>query len=265
MVRDMIRWKRAAALGLLSWAIPFAISFLLFPLKKSNAQLFQTLMALIVLLTAGALLKVYFRNRSVALSEAVLVGALWWVTNLLLDYPMFFYGPMQMTASAYYSEIGLTYLTFPAFAFGAAWSPVVFIRHVGPYNEVGAAWGRLMAWAGMRGLLGPGMKLIGIAYDDPGISPSDKIRYDAAVTVSRPVQPEGDFGVTEIAGGRYAVVLHKGAYEELGQVYPAIFGGWLPENGHTLRDAPAFEQYLNSPQNTRPEDLATLIHIPLED
>src|SRR5216110_828005 len=37
---DMIQWKRAAMLGFLSWAIPFGISLLLFPLKKSNAPMF---------------------------------------------------------------------------------------------------------------------------------------------------------------------------------------------------------------------------------
>jgi AraC family transcriptional regulator len=142
--------------------------------------------------------------------------------------------------------------------------PVVFLRHVGPYNEVGATWGRLMMWAGMRGLLGPGMKLIGIVYDDPDVTPADKIRYDAAVTVSRPVQPEGDFGVMEIAGRRYAVATHKGPYEELGKAYQRIFGGWLPKSGYVVREMPAFELYLNSPQTTGPEDLLTVIHIPLE-
>ena len=116
----MVLWKRAALLGLASWFIPFAISFLLFPLKKSNAPLFGTLMTLIVLLTAGALFRFYFRTRAVSVREAVLVGALWFVANLVFDYPMFAYGPMQMTAWAYYSEIGLTYLVIPAFALGAA-------------------------------------------------------------------------------------------------------------------------------------------------
>jgi effector-binding domain-containing protein len=31
-----------------------------------------------------------------------------------------------------------------------------------------------------------------------------------------------------------------------------------------LRDVPAFEQYLNSPRDTKPEDLLTLIHVPVE-
>ncbi|MGO9258664.1 MAG: GyrI-like domain-containing protein [Bryobacteraceae bacterium] len=139
----------------------------------------------------------------------------------------------------------------------------VFLRHVGPYTQVGATWGRLMAWAGRRGLLGPGMKLIGIVHDDPDVTPPDKVRYDAAVTVNRPVEPEGEFGVMEIGGGGYAVVLHKGPYEGLGKAYQRIYGGWLPKSGYALRDAPAFEQYLNSPQSAKPEDLVTLIHVPL--
>jgi len=116
----MILWKRAAALGVLSWLIPFAISFVLFPLKRTNAALFETLMNLVLLLTGGALLRVYFRGRRVGLGEAVLVGTVWLSINLLFDYPMFAFGPMKMTASTYYSEIGLTYLAFPALALAAA-------------------------------------------------------------------------------------------------------------------------------------------------
>jgi effector-binding domain-containing protein len=31
-----------------------------------------------------------------------------------------------------------------------------------------------------------------------------------------------------------------------------------------VRDTPAFEQYLNSPRDARPEELLTLIHVPVE-
>jgi AraC family transcriptional regulator len=140
---------------------------------------------------------------------------------------------------------------------------LVFLRHVGPYDQVGTTWGRLMTWVGMRGLFGPNMKLLGIVYDDPDVTPPDKVRYEAAVTVSGLVQPEGEFGVVEFPAGSYGVVTHKGPYEELGKTYQKIYGGWLPRSGYRLRDSPAFEQYLNSPQNTKPEDLVTLIHVPL--
>ncbi len=141
---------------------------------------------------------------------------------------------------------------------------IVFLRHVGPYDEVGGTWSRLMSWAGRRGLLSPGMAMIGIVHDDPDVTPSGKVRYDAAVTVSRPVTPEGDFGVTDLAGGSYAIVTHKGPYQELGKTYQQIYGGWLPKSGLALRDVPAFEQYLNSPRDTRPEDLLTRIHVPVD-
>jgi hypothetical protein len=116
----MIKWRRAVGLGFFSWAAPFLLSFLIFPFKKANAPLFDALMGLIVLLNAGVLLKLYFRERPVAVWEAVAIGVLWFTMNLVFDYPMFAYGPMRMTALAYYSEIGVSYLAFPAFAFGAA-------------------------------------------------------------------------------------------------------------------------------------------------
>jgi len=120
MEATMVLWRRAVLLGILSWLIPFIISFPGLPLKKANAPLFSTLMYLVVLLTAGALLTRYFRDRPVLVREALIVGAIWFVMNLIFDYPMFAFGPMKMTALAYYSEIGLAYLTFPAFAFSAA-------------------------------------------------------------------------------------------------------------------------------------------------
>jgi hypothetical protein len=116
----MILWKRAVLLGFLSWLIPFVVSFIVFPLKRSNAPLFGTLMGLVVLVTGAALLTRYFRKRPVSVYEALLVGTLWLSMNLVFDYPMFAYGPMKMTTWAYYSEIGLSYLAFPAFALGAA-------------------------------------------------------------------------------------------------------------------------------------------------
>ncbi|HTS62735.1 MAG TPA: AraC family transcriptional regulator [Candidatus Acidoferrales bacterium] len=140
---------------------------------------------------------------------------------------------------------------------------VVFLRHVGPYDQVGATWGRFAMWAGMRGLIGPATRFLGISWDDPEITPPEKLRYDAAITLARPIQPEGEFGVTELAGGEYATLLHKGPYEKLSASYRLIFGGWLPGSGRELRDAPCFELYLNSPQNARPEELLTVIHVPV--
>jgi AraC family transcriptional regulator len=141
--------------------------------------------------------------------------------------------------------------------------PIVFLRHIGPYDQVSGTWSRLAMWAGMRGLIGAGAQFLGISWDDPEITPPDKLRYDAAITISRPVQPDGAIGVTELAGGEYASLLHKGPYENLSASYQQVFGAWLPASGRELRDIPCFELYRNTPQNTPPEQLLTVIHVPL--
>ena len=42
---------------------------------------------------------------------------------------------------------------------------ILYVRHLGPYGQVGEAWSRLMPWGGMRGLLGPSMRLVGVVHE----------------------------------------------------------------------------------------------------
>jgi DNA gyrase inhibitor GyrI len=118
---------------------------------------------------------------------------------------------------------------------------VVFMRHTGPYDQVGATWDRLAAWAGPRGLFGPATQFIGISYDDPRITESSNVRYDACIRVASPPVPEGEVGVRRIAGGEFAMAIHEGLYDRLGESYDIMIGGWLTESGRDLADRPALE------------------------
>jgi AraC family transcriptional regulator len=140
---------------------------------------------------------------------------------------------------------------------------LAFFRHVGPYDEGGIAWGKLMTWAGRRGLLGPGMEAVGIVHDDPEITPPETLRYDAALAVDESVQPSGELGIQSLEACEYAVALHRGPYNTLGETYARLAGEWLPASGRELLTAPALEIYHNSPFSTAPEDLLTDIHLPL--
>lgn len=142
---------------------------------------------------------------------------------------------------------------------------VAFVRHVGPYNQCGKAWEKLCTWAGPQGLLGPGIQMIGVCHDDPEVTPPDKIRYDACITVDDDFEPEGDIGVQVISGGAYAMTTHEGPYDRLNETYAKLCGQWLPQSGYEMRPGPGFEIYLNDPESTDPEDLLTDIHLPLED
>jgi AraC family transcriptional regulator len=141
---------------------------------------------------------------------------------------------------------------------------VAFARHVGPYGEVGVAWGKLCAWAGPRGLLRPDTAFIGLCHDDPEVTPPDKVRYDACIRLDQEVQPEGEIGIQTVVGGEYAVTTHHGPYDRLGQTYAKLCGQWLPEHGYEPRSAPSFEIYRNNPDMTPAEDLLTDVHVPVE-
>jgi AraC family transcriptional regulator len=141
---------------------------------------------------------------------------------------------------------------------------VAFVRHVGPYHEVGQAWEKICAKLGSEGLIGSDSRFIGVCYDDPEVTPPEKIRYDACITVGEDFTPEGEAGVQMLPGGEFAVTTHIGPYEKLNQTYAALFGQWLPSSGRELRSEPSLEFYLNDPESTDPGELLTDIYAPLE-
>ncbi len=141
---------------------------------------------------------------------------------------------------------------------------VAFVRHVGPYDQVGEAWDHLCMYLGKTGYLGSGSRFVGICYDDPDVTAPEKIRYDACITVDESFEPEADIAVQEIGGGEYAVTTHFGPYNKLSQTYNKLFGQWLLNSDRQLRSEPCLEFYLNDPDGTEPEDLLTDICLPLE-
>lgn len=145
---------------------------------------------------------------------------------------------------------------------------VAYVRHVGPYPECKKAWDELTAWAFPKGLFQESTRVLGVCYDDPEQTPPEKIRYDACITVPKDVQGEGNIKTMTIKGGDYAVLVHEGSYENLSQSWKHLFMEWLPASGRECdSDESAkrmcFEQYLNDPTQTKPEDLRTAIHIPI--
>jgi AraC family transcriptional regulator len=143
---------------------------------------------------------------------------------------------------------------------------VLFVRKTGRYDKAAAeAWSALMHFAYSRRLMKKDTKGIGISHDSPDITPEEKIRYDACITFTGAVKPEGEVGLQTIAGGRYAVFLHKGPYKNFSKTYNYIMAQWYPESGKKFRDLPCFEIYLNrDPRRTKPENLRTEIFVPIK-
>ncbi|WP_419778957.1 AraC family transcriptional regulator [Maridesulfovibrio sp.] len=135
---------------------------------------------------------------------------------------------------------------------------VVFIRHMGPYFEVPKAWDKLCGWGYGNGLIKADTEFLGLSYDDPDITPAEKIRYDASLSINEEVETPAEMGIQVIPGGKYAVTTHYGPYEGLHAAYRELYGKWLPSSGYQLKNiVPSFEKYIKVPPDVPPEEAVT--------
>lgn len=132
--------------------------------------------------------------------------------------------------------------------------------HVGDYINIGMAFDLLFGRLATAGLIDQNTRMFGIYGDDPSAVPVDELRSAAAATLSSP--PAG-LPVTTTRAGDYAVLRHKGPYPDMLAEYNWMFGTWLPQSGRDIADAPVLEEYLNSPRDTAPSDLLTILYLPL--
>ena len=143
---------------------------------------------------------------------------------------------------------------------------VIYIRLTGAYNELDfpGTFAKLWGYVKEKKLFSAGIEHIGIYYNDPKVTEADKLRSDVCLVIHKPAQPQGEIGVKEIPGGRYAIFSYQGPYCNLGIVYDTIFADWLPASGRELRNIPIFEKYCNDPTKTEPEKLKTEIYVPIK-
>ena len=141
---------------------------------------------------------------------------------------------------------------------------IASVSHVGPYNTIGAAFGRLSQISGGAGLAKPGAALVGVYHDDPRQTPAEQLRSDAGIVVPEGASVPAELNESRVAGGRYAVALHEGSYETLPNTWKQLMEEWFPKSGkRPAGTSPAYEYYLNTPMDTPPDQLRTEIRIPI--
>ena len=138
---------------------------------------------------------------------------------------------------------------------------VARVRHIGPYNEVGACFGRLLEWAATIDAH-PG-RVLTLSYDDPDTVEPESLRSDACIELHTDASAPPDISIDRLDAGRYAVYTHHGSYDGIPEAYRRLFGRWLPQSGEELDDRPCMELYRNSPLDTAPADLLTDLCLPL--
>ena len=130
---------------------------------------------------------------------------------------------------------------------------VAYVRHVGPYagqpQVFADLFGRLMRWAGPRGLIRPPeSRILTVYHDDPSVTEESKLRVDGCITVPEDTPVEGEIGKTSVPGGRFAVAHFELRDDEYSKAWELVMGGWMPESGYQPDDRPCYELYLNDPK-----------------
>ena len=122
---------------------------------------------------------------------------------------------------------------------------VAYMRHTGPYGDagIGRVWQRFATWCADHGLMQPRRTMYGISQDDPSATPADLCRYDCCIEVDDDFKPEGEVGVQNLQGGRYACTRFVGTNADIHAAWERMFGVTLPQSGCEPEDAPALEMY----------------------
>ena len=140
---------------------------------------------------------------------------------------------------------------------------IAAVRHRGPPQAIGAAFDRVMAWAGPKGVAMPPAWGVAVYLSDMMSVPPEDQEALAGLTVGPDVQGDDTVTIHEVPGGKQAIFLYKGPYAHIGRGYQELFG-WLPTSGEEPAHLPCFEINLNDPRQTAPEDLLTELCLPLK-
>lgn len=141
---------------------------------------------------------------------------------------------------------------------------VLYVRKTGNYiNSADEAWKTMVAFVSENGLFEKAVARYGISHDNPNVIEEHNLRYDACLELNDSINPKCEVSKKQIAGGKYALFMHKGSYALIGETFRNI-GDWIVKSGVSLRDEPSFQKYLNlDPTGIKEEDLQTELYVPI--
>ncbi|MEY3604052.1 MAG: hypothetical protein RIQ49_1084 [Pseudomonadota bacterium] len=138
---------------------------------------------------------------------------------------------------------------------------ILCVRHIGPYQGIGLAFTTLEDELAQLGIKGEAM--LALYHDNPAETSQASLRSDAAAQVS-----ENHHIATQrltadwITAGRFARWIHKGPYSGLHTSWQAGYQA-MHQLGLQSKGI-CYEEYLNDPCNTAPQDLMTAIYQQIE-
>ena len=137
-------------------------------------------------------------------------------------------------------------------------------EHIGPFQELGRTFAIVGTWAAAHSgvLIGPPRVLYA---DDPENTPPEELHSYVAIPVSPEASFEESGEVHELAlpGGRYAVAVHVGPYDELATAWAQFMAGVGSRELAPDGSRSCFEVYVSDPDTTSANELITELYQPI--
>lgn len=133
------------------------------------------------------------------------------------------------------------------------------LEHRGDPKFVGDSVNKLINWAKAQPINlkpKPG-EAFGFGYDDPKITLPAEFRFDLAITIPEQLVLKGEVVEKRLPAGRYAVTMHKGSHDNIGDTVYALYRDWLPKSGEELADLPCIFCYYNFEHEVAETELLT--------
>jgi AraC family transcriptional regulator len=124
------------------------------------------------------------------------------------------------------------------------------IMNIGMQN-LGAAYGRLLSWAGQQGLLTPDMKAVTVFHDSPKVMHPAQVRQSAGIVIDDELVLGPEVTKLVLPAGLYVIGSFEITMEEFESTWTNLFV-WLNQNGFATREGLVYEIHHND-YRTHPE------------
>lgn len=139
---------------------------------------------------------------------------------------------------------------------------LAYVSSIGPQN-LENAYGKLIQWATLQGLMNDQTKMVTIYHDSFKVTEANKVRMSASILLNKPVETDGEIGLTSIEAGKFIVGNFEIGMNEFEKSWTGLFL-WMNKNGYKKADRNPFEIYHNNFKE-HPEKKAIVdFYIPIE-
>ena len=123
---------------------------------------------------------------------------------------------------------------------------LLYVRHTGAFDQIGMAYGKLMQWAGPRGLLqSDNFKTATVYHDDPTVTKIENLRQSACITIDQDMKGEGEIGRLDLPACMCAVGRFEIGVEGFTDAWNTMCL-WFTESGYQPGEGLPYELYYNN-------------------